>query len=211
MNQLAFDLPHRPSHAGEDFLVADCNSNAVAMIDCWPDWPYHVLLLIGPEASGKTHLAHVWQAKSGAVFLDDSEASCSPLVIVEDCDRSRNEELLFHLLNRVKNDNGFVLITARSAPARWNISLKDLESRLLAAPLVEIGAPDDALLGAVMAKMFSDRQVGFDAPLIPYLLKRIDRSFASAREIVGRLDRASLAKRRNITVPLASDLLKNPS
>ncbi len=211
MSQLAFDLPHRASHAGADFLVADCNRQAVAMIDRWPDWPHHALMLIGPPASGKTHLAHVWQARSGAGFYPQNAGGEAPVLVVEDCGRLAEEESLFHLLNRARDTGGSLLITAETAPARWDIALPDLASRLKAAPVVEIGRPDDSLLAAVMAKMFSDRQLQYETAVIPYLLKRMDRSFADARRLVEALDMLSLERRKNISVKLAADLLKDRS
>ena len=209
MSQLAFDLPHRVSRSGADFLIAECNRNAVAMIDSWPDWPHHALMLIGPPACGKTHLAHVWQAQSGAGFYPENATADKPVLVVEDCDRRRDEETLFHLLNRARESGGSLLITAQTPPSRWDIALPDLASRLKAIPIVEISDPDDDLLCAIMAKMLSDRQLQYDMPVIPFLLKRMERSFAEAQRMVKRLDVASLEKRKNISLKLAGDLLKD--
>jgi chromosomal replication initiation ATPase DnaA len=85
--------------------------------------------------------------------------------------------------------------------------LPDLRSRLLAAPSVAIGAPDDALLGAVLAKLFTDRQLQVSPEVIEWLLRRIERSFAGARGAVARLDAAALALKRPVTVLLAREVL----
>ena len=152
--QLTLDLPHRAALGAQDFLVSECNLAAVRLIDAWPHWQDQVQLLIGPASSGKTHLARVWQALSGAEALDpghlgshslDAMTTGVPLV-VEDVDRrAYDEKALFHLLNLARENRLFVLLTAQSAPSRWGIELPDLKSRLNAVPTVEIGEPDEAL------------------------------------------------------------------
>ncbi len=169
--QLTLDLPHRAALGAEDFLVSDCNLAAVRLIDAWPNWHDHVQLLIGPPASGKTHLARVWQALSGAEGLEpehlamdfvDSMSAGTPLV-VEDADRlAYDEKTLFHLLNLAREKRLFVLLTARTVPSRWPFSLPDLLSRLNAVPAVEIGSPDEALIRTVMLKHLADRQLDID-------------------------------------------------
>ena len=199
--QLTLDLPHRAALGAEDFLVSDCNLAAVRLIDAWPEWQDQVELLIGPPQSGKTHLARVWQALSGARSLEpmcldigfiDQMGEGTPLV-VEDTDRSAyDEKALFHLLNLAREKRLFVLLTARSAPSRWGFSLPDLLSRLNAVPAVEIGAPDEALLRTVMLK---------------FLALHIDRSLAAAAAAVEAVDRAALAKGRKISRQLVIEAL----
>jgi len=99
------------------------------------------------------------------------------------------------------------LITVRTPPATWRIGLADLASRLRAIPTVELSAPDDALLRAVMIKLFADRQLAVDEALIAYLSTRIERSFAAARAIVDDLDREALRQKRPVTRALAAEVL----
>ena len=214
--QLTLDLPHRAALGAEDFFVSDCNRAAVKLIDAWPQWSDRVQLLIGPAASGKTHLARVWQALSGAEALDagtlrmdfvDAMGAGTPLV-VEDADRGAYEEkALFHLLNLARENRLFVLLTARSAPMRWRLSLPDLLSRLNAVPTVEIGPPDDALIQAVMLKHFTDRQLDIDPKVLTYLSLHVERSLAAAAAAVAAVDRAALATGRKITRQLVSEVL----
>jgi chromosomal replication initiation ATPase DnaA len=216
LDQLTLDLPHRAALGAEDFLVSDCNRAAVKLIDAWPQWSDHVQLLIGPPASGKTHLARVWQALSGAKALDadtlrmdfvDGMRTGTPLV-VEDADRGAYEErALFHLLNLAREKGLFVLLTARSAPSRWELSLPDLLSRLNAVPAVEIGAPDEALIRTVMLKHFADRQLDIDPKVLTYLSLHVDRSLAAAAAAVEAVDRAALATGRKISRQLVSEVL----
>jgi chromosomal replication initiation ATPase DnaA len=214
--QLTLDLPHRAALGAEDFLVSDCNLAAVRLIDAWPEWQDQVELLIGPPQSGKTHLARVWQALSGARSLEpmcldigfiDQMGEGTPLV-VEDADRSAyDEKALFHLLNLAREKRLFVLLTARSAPSRWGFSLPDLLSRLNAVPAVEIGAPDEALLRTVMLKHFTDRQLDIDPKVLEFLALHIDRSLAAAAAAVEAVDRAALAKGRKISRQLVIEAL----
>jgi len=216
LTQLMLDLPHRAALGAEDFLVSDCNIAAVKLIDSWHKWQEAAQLLIGPPSSGKTHLARVWQARSGARLLDakmldtkfiDDVREGTPLVI-EDADRSAyDERALFHLLNLAREKQLFVLLSARCAPSRWNISLPDLTSRLKAVPIVEIGAPDDALLRMVMLKHFADRQLDVDPKVLEFLALHIDRSLQAAATAVEAVDRLALATGRKINRQLVVEAL----
>ncbi|MCJ7527713.1 MAG: DnaA/Hda family protein [Methyloceanibacter sp.] len=214
--QLTLDLPHRAALGAEDFLVSDCNLAAVRLIDSWPNWQDHVQLLIGPAASGKTHLARVWQALSGAQALGpenlamnvlDAMGEGTPLV-AEDADRRLyDEKALFHLLNLARENRLFVLLTAQTAPSRWGISLPDLLSRLNAVPVIQIGAPDEALIRTVMLKHFADRQLDIDPKVLTYLALHVDRSLAAAEAAVAAVDRAALATGRKISRQLVIEAL----
>lgn len=213
--QLALDLGFRPALGREDFLVARCNAAAVAWIDRWPDWPGPTLALVGPAGCGKTHLAHVWRARSNAVLIAGAAVAgeIDPLLqgarhaVVDDADAA-DEETLLHLYNRLALAGASLLITADAPPARWGIRLADLGSRLRAAPVAAIGAPDDALIEAVMVKLFADHRQLPAPEVIAYLVPRIERSFDAVRRTVAALDRAALAEQRPITVQLARSVLE---
>lgn len=218
--QLTLDLPHRPALSGDDFLVAACNRDAVAWLDAWPDWPSHGLAIHGPEGCGKTHLAHVFAAQTGACVTP--AASVSGLngidlaerhnaLVVEDCENLADETALFHLLNAVKEAGGTVLITARAPPARWPVRLPDLASRLAALPAIAIQPPDDDLMAALLVKLFADRQLKVGQEALVYALGRMERSFAAARALVAEADRFSLAEKRAVTLPLLRDVLGSRS
>jgi DnaA regulatory inactivator Hda len=221
MPQLPLDLGFRPAHARADFLIAPCNAAAVAWIDRWPDWPAPVLALWGPAGSGKTHLLEVWRARSTArtIAAPALTSAAVPQLLgaaraaaIDDA-QGADEEALLHLHNVLAERQGHLLLAAREPSARWTIRLADLRSRLLAGPAVAIEAPDDALLGAVLVKLFADRQLRISEDLIAYLLQRIERSFAAAQAIVAALDEAALADQRAVTVRLAREILnqdRNP-
>jgi len=213
--QLALALPHAESFARDDFLIGASNEAALATIERWPDWADRVLALTGPEGAGKSHLAAIWAEKAGARRVsaralgetDLLHALATGALVVEDASAELDERALFHLLNLVREEDGYLLLTARTPPATWGVALPDLASRLRAVPVVTVSAPDDALLRAVMVKLFADRQLAVDETLIAYLATRIERSFAVARETVERLDREALRQKRGVTRALAAEML----
>ena len=218
--QLVFDLPHRVADGRADFFVADSNAHAVEMIDHWPDWPSRVMILTGPPHCGKTHLAAVWREMSGARLLDDKFFSgeilpvLSQPLVIDDLDKkinTDNEEKVFSLMNQVIHGGGFLLLTATppsSGGSLWQeVKLADLRSRLSAAPLLALSLPDESLIGAVMIKMFADRQLDVGESVIAWLLARMERSFAQAFELVEELDRQALSRGRPITIALAREVL----
>lgn len=205
-SQLALEWPHRAALAREDFLVAPANEAAVAWLDSWPDWPSYGLVVHGPEGSGKTHLAQAWRARSGAV--PPSEELPGRAWVLEDADRTAPDETaFFHLLNRVAEARGHLLITARVPPARWNLRLPDLASRLRALPAVALGMPDETLVEAVLVKHFADRQLRVSPDTVRYVARRLERSLAQAARVSEALDKAALAQGRAVSVPLARDVL----
>lgn len=220
--QLVLDLAHRPALGRGDFLVAASNAAAVTWIDRWPDWPAPGLALYGPPGSGKSHLAAVWQARSGAKPLTaelllaappPAERGAATRWVLEDGETALSarpaEEALFHLYNRLAAGGGHILLTGRLPPARWPLGLRDLASRLTALPSVEIKPPDDKMLTALFGKLFRDRQLDVPGEVILYLVQRIERSCAAVAAAVETIDRASLVRRRRaVTLPLARDALR---
>lgn len=215
--QLVFELGHRPASGREDFLVAPSNEAAVALIDVWPDWPDRIVALSGPSGSGKTHLAEVWRMASNATSLrpeELAEADIPALVarhalILEDLATlpPEGERALFHLVNLVRAEGAFLLLTSAEPLARLPLKLPDLISRLKAVQQAALGPPDDALLTGILVKLFDDRQLRVTPAVIAYLASRIERSVAAARLVVAELDRASLSGKRPVTVPLVAEIL----
>ena len=218
--QLPFAFEHRTSFAGEDFLIAGPNHDAVRWLDRWPDWPSPALVIHGPAGCGKTHLAHVFLERCRGLIIDDDAlrrdrtldlAVAAAGCIVDDADRlvgAGLETPLLHLYNVLAEHGRHLLLTAATPSARWSMRLSDLRSRLNAAPSVGIGLPDDDLIAGLLAKLFADRQLAIDDEVISYLLPRIQRSFAAARRLTADLDAAALSHRRKITVALAREVLK---
>lgn len=213
--QLTFDLTGAEALTRDDFFVAPSNALALQTVEGWQDWPGGKLLLVGPEGSGKTHLAHVWAAAAGAVILQaqalaglDISALSGARVVVEDAEQiGPAEAQLFHLHNLVTATGGALLLTADAPPRDWALTLPDLLSRLQAAPIARLEPPDEGLLSAVLIKLFADRQLAVAPNLIPYLVSRMPRSIGAARALVAALDTAALAEGRAVTRALAAGVL----
>ena len=220
--QLPLDLGHRPAFDRADFLVAPSNETAVAMIDNWPDWPMHTLILYGPAASGKSHLGAVWQKRSRAFRLTpDTLDKCDSVIaecghiLLESGDfaigTQAGEAALLHIYNMIREAGGTLLITMRSAPQALDFALPDLASRLRAAPCAAIQQPDEHLLAAIIVKMFNDRQLHINAEVLNYILPRMERSFAAAHNLVEAVDKRALAEKRAITIPLIRQIMLEQS
>ncbi|MGH6780227.1 MAG: chromosomal replication initiator DnaA, partial [Bradyrhizobium sp.] len=183
----------------------------------WPEWPSRALMLVGPEGSGKSHLAAIWAELAGARStaahalspVNVPAALATGALVVEDL-RSGDfdERALFHLLNLAREDAAFVLMTARLPAAALPVELRDLGSRLRALPTVSLLPPDDQLLRALIVKLSADRQLSVDEAVVGYVASRIERSYAAARQAIDLLDREALRLGRPITRALAAELLR---
>jgi chromosomal replication initiation ATPase DnaA len=217
--QLAFDLDPAENFSRDDFLRGDGNTAARDLVESWPHWPARTVALVGPQGAGKSHLAAIWAALAGARRLASAAleeagvpaALATGALVIERANvqdpGDLDERAMFHLLNLAREQQAFVLLTARSVPAGWPVALPDLASRLRALPVVNLAAPDDAMLRAVLVKLFADRQLEVDDGLIAYLMVRIERSFAAAQAVVAALDREALRRQRPVTRALASEVL----
>lgn len=222
--QLALDLGSAPALGRADFLRAPANAAALTLIDRPQDWPQGRLLLIGPEASGKSHIAAFWAAEQGALRvrggalraeMADALATEGGALVIEDADRVASaagaERALFHLWNLSAARGTRMLLTARTPVRDWNLTLPDLASRMGAVAAVQLGPPDEALLGAVLVKLLADRQLMPGPGVIETLLRHMDRDLGLARRLVAEIDRAALAQGRAVTRPLALETLSRLS
>ncbi len=217
--QLNFSLPVRTALGRDDFFVSPANTVALGLVESWPNWPGRKLVLSGPTGAGKTHLVHVWAALSGARIISATELNVEniPLlatlpIAVEDVplitDNPDAQNALFHLHNLVLAEGHTLLMTGEGDPAHWGLALPDLQSRMQGTTVARLEQPDDMLLGVVLAKLFSDRQLAAHTDTIPYLVKHMDRSFKAAQTLVSRLDQLSLSEQRPITRALAKRVIE---
>ncbi len=215
--QLVLDLGHRTALGEEDLLVGASNAAAVALIDQWPDWPGPAAMIVGPRQSGKSHLAHVWQHRSGAAVVaakdlgesDIARLEAAGALAVEDLDQGIGcERTLFHLLNLAREHHASLLMTSAVSPGDLAVNLPDLRSRLRAAVVVDISPPDDGLLGAVLVKHFADRQLAVDPQVVGYLLVNMERTMAAAASLVDAIDHLALSSRRKVSRTLAAEALR---
>jgi len=216
--QLALALPHAESLTRDNFLEGPANEAGLALIECWPDWPNRIMLLVGPEGSGKSHLAALWAEQAGASSISAHALTLSGVpgalatgaLVVEDLRPADfDERAMFHLMNLAREDDAFVLVTARVPPSAFEVELRDLRSRLRAVPTVPLLPPDDLLFRSLIVKFCADRQLSVDEAVVSYLITRIERSYAAARAAVALLDTEALRLGRPVTRALAAELLRN--
>lgn len=213
-HQLPLEFPVEEQTSRDDLRVAPPLNAAVRIVDGWPNWPSPVVVLVGPVGCGKSHLASIWRENAQAVAIDPvagsdaaRQAAARP-VLFEDVDRRAFDDTeLFHVINSVRENGMSLLMTARTKPSSWDVSLPDLMSRLRAATVVEIGEPDEELLGEVLMKLFADRQLAVEDKLIAYIAARMERSTEAARRIVDELDRLALSRRVRINRALVAEVL----
>jgi chromosomal replication initiation ATPase DnaA len=215
--QLAFALPHAESLTRDNFLEGPANEAGLALIERWPDWPNRIMLLVGPEGSGKSHLAAIWAEEAGARSISAHAlmpttvpgALATGALVVEDLRPADfDERAMFHLMNLAREDEAFVLMTARVAPSAFEVELRDLRSRLRAVPTVQLLPPDDLLFRGLIVKFCTDRQMSIDESIVSYLTSRIERSYSAARQAVDLLDTEALRLGRPVTRALAAELLR---
>jgi chromosomal replication initiation ATPase DnaA len=211
--QMPLDLAPRPRLSREDFIEGHANRAALKLVEMWPGWNAPLAILYGPAGSGKSHLAKIWLEKAaGSQVVASGLPDLDPSVpcLIEDIDsRDIDETALFHALNQIRQAGGTMLMTSLTAPSAWKIELPDLKSRLAAAAIAGIEAPDDALLSTVLSKLFADRQVAVEANVVSYLVNRMERSLAAAASVVDELDRLSLERQSRISRALAALVVKD--
>ncbi|KQQ58752.1 hypothetical protein ASF69_15535 [Rhizobium sp. Leaf311] len=212
--QLPLAFSHQSATGREDLLVAAPLDAAVSIVDEWPRWPSPVVILVGPQGSGKSHLATIWKNTSGAADIHPvlgkgaARLAENAPVLFEDADRQGFDDTeLFHVINSVRENGTSLLMTTRQWPAAWPVTLPDLRSRLKAATVVEIGEPDEDLLAQVLMKLFADRQLYMDDKLVSYIVARMERSLNTAQTIVERLDRLGLSRGTRISRAMAAEVL----
>jgi chromosomal replication initiation ATPase DnaA len=215
--QLPLPLPVYAAQGAEDYLVTDSNREAVAWLDAWPEWPGQGLVLHGPPASGKSHLAVIWALRAGAQVLQgpgltiEQALTTTGAVVVDGADQCDNPRPLFHLINHVRAGGHTLRLTAHGPALAWPVELPDLASRLRALPGAALHAPDEMLLTGLAAKLFADRQITVSDEIIALMLTRLERSCAAIAAAVDQIDRAALAAGRRVTLPLARAVLKSPN
>lgn len=209
MEQLALDLG--TVTAPPQTVIARCNEAAYRAMSEWPRWPHPVLLVRGPEGSGKSHLARAFAERAlgvdvpGAHLAEQDVLGLAQRPVAVDDIEQAGQRALFHLLNAMRASGRALLLTFR---ARAGIVLPDLASRLNAAPEVSLEAPDDALLRRVLVDAFHARQLPADPAVVAFLLARMERTLHGAQRAVEAIDRAGLAARKGPTRPLAARILQ---
>jgi chromosomal replication initiation ATPase DnaA len=209
--QLPLPIFRGPRFVEADFRTAPSNAEACAWLRRTEAWPGLRLALWGEAGRGKSHLLHVWAENNAARICRGADLAGLPEVstgiAIDDADSLVDAASLLHLLNAAAEARMPVLLAARAPPARWEVGLPDLTSRLRAIMAVEIGPPEDTLLRILLSRLLAARQLRIAEPVQDWLIRRLPRSAAALGDAVVRLDSAALDQRRNITVPFAADVL----
>ena len=220
--QTILDLASEGDSSRAAFVVSSANWEAVTIVDKWPAWPSHALILYGPSGCGKTHIGRFWAQAAGARILNPAELTEDQLpsllggnaqFLLDDAGlvagRREAERALFHIYNAAQAAGGRLLLTGSAPPALWNVQIPDLRSRLAAAPAIAIAAPDDELLSRLLVKLFADRGIAVPPEVVDYLVRRMERSFGAARRIVSMMDERALSLHRPVTVAIAREIMES--
>lgn len=209
MSQLVLPLGHADRMGRDDFLAAPGNERALAYIDAFPDWTAPAMALVGPPASGKSHLARIWAERAGASILPACDLKAPPdgAAVIEDVDAGvADEGALFALLER----GAPLLLTAQTPPSQWPARLPDLHSRFAAVIAFGLGAPDEALLMALAVKLFADRQLQVPEAVVIHLVRQVERSPGALRDFIQRADAKALSQGRPVNLQLVRELMQDP-
>ena len=216
--QLPLDLPSPVMMSRENYVTSDANALAFRQIDAWHNWPERKLVLVGARGAGKTHLARIWAQDTGARVVQSTDIAGLETggiarlpMVVEDIDRVAGdlsvETALFHLHNLCLAEGRALLMTAEHPPNQLSFALPDLTSRLGATTLATLDAPDDALLSAILVKLFADRHISIKPKLLDYAVPRLPRSTAALAHFVARTVQRAADEDRKIGLRLARDVL----
>ena len=217
--QLYFEMPNKTALGIEDYIVTDSNSFAFDLIIKMVKGEINFGLISGPPYSGKTHLSKILIKNASnykALYIDRDyqnildKFESLDILILENIDKvkyDKSEQDLFHIINLVKESNKKLLMTSRKSISEIDLSLEDLKSRLNSIIEAKIKEPDDQLMKLILIKIFNDKQLKINPNVIDFLMSRLVRSYESINLFIEKIDKFSLERGKNITIPLINDLL----
>jgi chromosomal replication initiation ATPase DnaA len=202
--------------APETLVVTAANQDAAQLLTEWKSWPGGALALVGPQGSGKTHLALAWAMETGARELapdaspEDAVARFeeSGRIFIDGADGQRDEAMLWRLLDLARARRGAILMTAAAPPSAWVTTIPDLRSRLSAMAVARLKEPDEALLEVVLRRLCREQFIQLREDAAKYLAARMPRTFAAARDVAEALDQSIIKGSRPVTVAMARRALE---
>ena len=215
-DQLILKFPASNAYLQEDFYVSSSNKEAYDFVSKWPKWHKRIVNIFGPKRSGKTHIASILKSKTSILETQASQLDNNIIfnyktkeaLIIENLSEKVSEELLFSIWNVALQDNKYLLITSYKPINSYNFILPDLKSRVNSCITLGIKLPGDDLIGVILAKNFSDKQIKVEKKQIDYIIKRIDRSYENISRFISVLDKYSLKKGNPINLKLIKEVLK---
>jgi len=181
----------------DTLVVSEANRDAAQMLTDWRNWPGGALALVGPQGSGKSHLALAWALEAGARQLtgdispDEAAATFAESdgrVLIDDAEAEANEAALWRVLDLARTRGGAVLLVGATAPGLWPVSLPDLRSRLAALPVARLREPDEALMDVILRRVCREQFIQLSDDAVQYLVRRLPRTFAAAQAWAAALD-----------------------
>ena len=211
MRQKTFDYNISPQLNLKNYYVSDANREAYEYVINENEFVKYSIIH-GPVKSGKTHLGLIWQKKNNAIIYSENNfqkvINDKKNIFIDNFFEKINEEYLFYIINHCYNNNLKILLCTDKFISNYKFQLKDLSSRLKSFNFIEIKQPDDELIVNLIIKLLFDRQIIIHNPdIVNYILNRIDRTFESINFFVQRIDKLSLEKKRQLTIPLIKELL----
>ncbi len=214
--------------ASMDNLIQGSNGQAISETgDCAQKRNGTYLYLWGSEDTGKTHLITAAAKRAdekglATAFIPLSQAQeLSPemldhieqmdLVCLDDVHYIAGdrvwEEALFHLFNRVREQGANLIITSDCGPSSLPIHLPDLVSRLASGTSYRLEPLDDSNKKELLIDKARERGMELMPETAGYILKNHSRNISALLELLDRLDQASLAAQRKLTIPFIRDLI----
>lgn len=200
----------------DKLVVAEANRDAARLLTEWRAWPGGALALAGPRGSGKTHLALAWALEVGArqvspqASAEDAAAifrEAGGRLLIDDADQNRDEAMFWRVLDLARVDGGAVLLVGAAPPSGWAVSLPDLRSRLAALPVARLGEPDEALMDVVLRRICREQFIQLSDDAAKYLVRRLPRTFAAARQWAAALDGELVRGAKPVTTAVAKRAL----
>ena len=214
-DQLILKFPSKKAYLKDDFYVSSSNQEAYDFVNSWPKWIKRIINIFGPSGSGKTHIITILKSKTTVLEIDASKLNdkiffqfkTKEVLILDNLTEKIDENLLYSIWNAAIQDNKYLLITSNKPVSEFNYKLPDLKSRMRDIISLGIKLPSDDLIGVILAKNFSDKQMVVEKKHIDYIIKRIDRSYEKISQFVTTLDKYSLKKGSSFSLKLIKEVL----
>tara|TARA_B100001013_G_scaffold165900_1_gene99411 strand:+ start:754 stop:1413 length:660 start_codon:yes stop_codon:yes gene_type:complete len=215
-DQLVLKFPTINAYLRQDYYVSSSNHEAYDFINSWPKWLKKIANIFGPSGSGKTHLTSILKNKTSVLQIQSDQLNdkiffkfkTKEALIIENINEKVSENLLFSLWNIALQDNKYLLFTSSKPISSFKFKLPDLRSRARDIITIELKLPGDDLIGVILAKNFSDKQIKVEKKHIDYIIKRIDRSYEKISQFVLTLDKYSLEKGGSFSLKMIKEVLK---